>query len=76
MHSIYFIIAVSLVCRFFINRNDIGRMEAASNTSTVALRVVGGDIKESLKSETVKYGRESHGTRTRKYCADEGQQKL
>jgi hypothetical protein len=34
------------------------RVEAGSNTSTVALRVVGGDEKGSLKSETVKYGRE------------------
>jgi hypothetical protein len=40
-------------------------MEAGSNTSTVTLRVVGGDEKGSLKSETVKYGRESQGTRTR-----------
>jgi hypothetical protein len=38
------------------------RVEAGSNTSTVALRVVGGDEKGSLKSETVKYGRDSHGT--------------
>jgi hypothetical protein len=36
-----------------------------SNTSTVTLRVVVGDEKGSLESETVKYGRESHGTRTR-----------
>jgi hypothetical protein len=35
-----------------------------SNTSTVILRIVGGDEKGSLESETVKYGRESHGTRT------------
>jgi hypothetical protein len=41
------------------------RVEAGSNTSTVALRVVGGDEKGSLESETVKYGRESHGTRIR-----------
>jgi hypothetical protein len=34
-----------------------------SNTATVTLRIVGGDEKGSLKSETVKYGRESHGTR-------------
>jgi hypothetical protein len=40
-------------------------MEAGSNTSTVTLRVVGGVGKESLKSETVKYGREFQGTRTR-----------
>jgi hypothetical protein len=44
---------------------SISRVEAGSNTSTVALRVVGGDKKGSLESETVKHGRESHGTRTR-----------
>jgi hypothetical protein len=32
------------------------RVEEGSNTSTVTLRVVGGDEKGSLKSETVKYG--------------------
>jgi hypothetical protein len=37
---------------------------AGSNTSTVTLRVVGGDEKGSLKYETVKYGRESQGTLT------------
>jgi hypothetical protein len=37
---------------------------AGSNTSTVTLRVVGGDEMGSLKSETVKYGRKSQGTRT------------
>jgi hypothetical protein len=41
------------------------RVEAGSNTSTVTLRVVGGDEKGSLKSETVKYGLKSQGTRTR-----------
>jgi hypothetical protein len=40
------------------------RVEAGSNTSTVTLRVVGGDEKGSLKSETVKHGRKSQGTRT------------
>jgi hypothetical protein len=39
-------------------------VEAGSNTSTVTLRVVRGDEKGSLTSETVKYGRESQGTRT------------
>jgi hypothetical protein len=38
------------------------RVDAESNTSTVALRVEGGDEKGSLECETVKYGRESHGT--------------
>jgi hypothetical protein len=47
----------------FVNLSDI-RVEAGSNISTVTLRVVGGDEKGSLKSETVKYGRESQGTRT------------
>jgi hypothetical protein len=41
------------------------RVEAGSNTSTVTLRVVGGDEKGSLKTETVKYDREMQGTRTR-----------
>jgi hypothetical protein len=41
-------------------------VEAGSNTSIVNLRVVGGDEKGSLKSETVKYGHESYGTRTTK----------
>jgi hypothetical protein len=41
------------------------RVEAGSNTSTVTLRVVGGDEKGSFKSETVKYGRKFQGTRTR-----------
>jgi hypothetical protein len=40
-------------------------VEAGSNTFTVTLRVVGGDEKKSIKSEAVKYGRESQGTRTR-----------
>jgi hypothetical protein len=39
------------------------RVEAGSNTSIVSLRVIGGDKKGNFKSETVKYGRESHGTR-------------
>jgi hypothetical protein len=42
-------------------------VEVGSNTSTVALRVVGDDEKGSLESETVKYGRESHGTRAREW---------
>jgi hypothetical protein len=41
------------------------REEAGSNTSTVALRVVGGNEKGSIESERVKYGHESHGARTR-----------
>jgi hypothetical protein len=44
--------------------NSVTRVEAGSNTSTVTLRVVGADEKRNLKSETVKYCRESKGTRT------------
>jgi hypothetical protein len=44
---------------------EITRVEAGSNTSTVTLRVVGGDEKGSLKSEIVKYGCEYQGTGTR-----------
>jgi hypothetical protein len=43
----------------------VPRVEAGSNTSTVTLRVVEDDEKGSLESETVKYCRESQGTRTR-----------
>jgi hypothetical protein len=45
------------------------RVEAGSNTSTFVLRVVGGDEKGSLESETLKYGRVSHGTRTREWLS-------
>jgi hypothetical protein len=43
------------------------RVEEGSNTSTVTLRVAGGDEKGNLtvRSETVKYGREFQETRTR-----------
>jgi hypothetical protein len=44
---------------------SVSSVESRSNTATVALRVVGGDEKGSAKSETVKYGCQSHGTRTR-----------
>jgi hypothetical protein len=45
--------------------NTYSRVEAGSNTSTVTLPVVGGDEKGSFKSEIVKYGRESQGTRNK-----------
>jgi hypothetical protein len=43
-------------------------VESGANISTVAMRVVRDDEKESLEPETVKYeyGRESHGARTPK----------
>jgi hypothetical protein len=40
----------------------LSHVKARSNTSTVALQVIGGDKKGSLESGTVKYGCESHGT--------------
>jgi hypothetical protein len=48
-----------------IGATQATRVEAGSNTSTVTLRVVRGDEKGSLKSETAKYGRKSQGTMTR-----------
>jgi hypothetical protein len=39
-------------------------VEARSNTSTVTLRVVGGDDEGSLKFARVKYVHETKGTRT------------
>jgi hypothetical protein len=39
--------------------------DLGSNTSTVTLRIVGGDEMESLKTERVKYGSESQGTQIR-----------
>jgi hypothetical protein len=59
-------------------RESDSRVEAGSNTSTVTLRVVGGDEKGSLESETVNYGHESHGSRTPKMSAlaRKGQEQL
>jgi hypothetical protein len=49
----------------YLRYSALTPVEAGSNTSTVTLRLVGGDEKGSRKSETVKYGRESQGTWTR-----------
>jgi hypothetical protein len=46
-------------------QNSVFDFDFGSNTSTVTLQVVGGEEKGSLKSETVIYAHESHGTRTR-----------
>jgi hypothetical protein len=55
-----------ILIRYISGSSDkITRVEAGSNTSTVTLRVIGGDENESLKCETVKYGHDSHGIRTR-----------
>jgi hypothetical protein len=51
-------------------------VEAVSNTSTVTPRVVGGDEKVSLKSETVKYGRESKRPGPEKDCTGKGRQHI
>jgi hypothetical protein len=42
----------------------VTRVEEVSSTSTVTVRVVGGEEKGSLESGTVKYGHERHRTRT------------
>jgi hypothetical protein len=52
------------------------RVEAGSNTSTVTLRVVGGDEKGSLKTETVKYSPRPKGLGPDKDCAGKGQQHI
>jgi hypothetical protein len=52
------------------------RVEAGSNTSTVALRVVKGDEKGSLESETVKYCHDPTGLGPENNCAGEGQEQL
>jgi hypothetical protein len=46
-----------------VRRNIITGEQFARNS--VALRVVGGDEKGRLESETVKHGHESNGARTR-----------
>jgi hypothetical protein len=53
---------VSDIKDYYVQHKTVPRVEAGSNTSTVTLRVVGGDEKGNLESETVKYGHESYGT--------------
>jgi hypothetical protein len=48
-----------------LDKESIARCLGGEFSSVVTLRVVGGDEKKSLKPETVKYGHESQGTRTR-----------
>jgi hypothetical protein len=45
---------------------------SAPHTSTIALRIIGGDKKGSPESETVKYGCESQGTWTREWLCWRG----
>jgi hypothetical protein len=52
-------------CRGVILKTTGTHVEAGSNTSTVTLRAVGGDEKGNLEPETVKYGSDYQGTRTR-----------
>jgi hypothetical protein len=51
---------------------ELTHVEAASNTSTVILRVVGGDEKGSLKSEKVNYDREYQGPGPEKDSSGKG----
>jgi hypothetical protein len=55
-----------------VREKPLSCVEEGSNTFTVAPRVVGGDKKGNLESETVKYDRESHGTRTREWLCWRG----
>jgi hypothetical protein len=48
-----------------LKRLKLDSVEAGSNNSTVTVQVLGADGKGSLKYETVKYGHEFQGTRTR-----------
>jgi hypothetical protein len=48
-------------------------VKAGSNTSTVALRVVGGDVEGSLESETVNMITSPKGLRPENDCAGDGQ---
>jgi hypothetical protein len=52
------------------------RVEAGSNASTVILRVVGGDEKGSLKSETVTEVASPKGLGPQKDCAGKGQRHI
>jgi hypothetical protein len=51
-------------------------VEAGSNTSTVALRIIGGDKKGSLKSERVNMVTGPTGLGPENDCAGENQQQL
>jgi hypothetical protein len=79
---------VIVACRA-VSRQRLGkRVPAAMDThatievlleavfSTRPLRVVGGDEKGSFEFETVNYGGESHGTRTRERLRWRNQQQL
>jgi hypothetical protein len=57
-------------------RDSVSRVEAVSNISTVALRVVGGDEKGSLESVAVKYDYESTELGPENYYSADGQQQL
>jgi hypothetical protein len=48
-------------------------VEAGSKASTGTLRVVGGDETGNLKSEAVKFGRESPGLAPEKDCSGKDQ---
>jgi hypothetical protein len=66
LETVFSIRSVKVVIKKIIGATKlVACVEAGSNTSTVTLRVVGGDEKRIIESETVKYGRESNGTRTR-----------
>jgi hypothetical protein len=53
------------ITKSFLKKRLVTRVEAGSNTSTVTLRVAGGNEKGSLESVALKYGHEPQGNRTR-----------
>jgi hypothetical protein len=65
LHSDSTLIVTTLYTLSGVGASVQSRVEAGSNTFTVTLRDAGGDAKGSLEFETVKYCRESDGTRTR-----------
>jgi hypothetical protein len=59
------VLSMRSVPRLYNEAKSSVRVEAESNTSTVTLRVVGGDEKGSLRYETAKYVRDPQWTKTR-----------
>jgi hypothetical protein len=59
--SVFYVVS-STQC--IVKRQHESRVEVGSNTSTVAMRIVGGNEKRNLEFERVKYGDESLETRT------------
>jgi hypothetical protein len=68
LHSLY----QGVISGTSLEFSQLSRVEAGSDISTVALWVIGGNKKGGLESETVKYGRKSHGTQTQEWLHWQG----